>query len=229
MFRSVLFLWFLLVSGGSFATEHDTLSNILPPRNKTRFVFNFDTRNSFIRGEKVFSLGAKLGIEFHKNWRVGVGVYFMPRPLILDAVPPKNSPTPILPITQTRTLFNYFSVYGEYILFQNKHWEFSAPLALGFGNVQTWDLDSNDFAVRPVRKRKVVLLEPSLSGHYRFFSWVGIGAGLGYRRIIATEGHLDILDNRFTRNFDSTFWNVRIKLFPSEIYNVLKGRQRWTD
>lgn len=217
----VFFIPVLARAGGK-----DSLVRVLPVRHKTRLVFNFDTRNSFIRGEKVLTLGAKLGLELHESWRIGMGIYLMPRPLFV-AMPERIGFESIKTNNSQKILFNYFSVYTEYIWFKDRHWELSTPLALGFGNVRTWDIDSTGFAFRPLHRKLVLLLEPSLSGHYKVFSWVGIGAGVGYRHILGTDGHLNTLDSRFTKNFDSLFWNIRLKLFPAELIDVFKGRQKW--
>ena len=226
-----VFLVLLLVAGFARAAEEDSTHYHPPGRAKTRIIFNFDARNSIIRGEKAYLFGTKLGLEFNDRWRTGLGFYFLAPPkeyTNLPALPP-GAPAGIeVPVSQ-RLFFNYFSVFGEYIIYGSKHWELSAPLSIGYGKI-TDENYSEAGNLLTTRKHHVLVLEPAVQGHYKVFSWIGIGAGIGYRHVLGTDGGLHTkYDTRTSRNFDSPVWIAKIKLFPGDILRVLRGKQSLWD
>ncbi|MES2389204.1 MAG: hypothetical protein V4543_14475 [Bacteroidota bacterium] len=199
-------------------------ARIQPGKTNIRLVANLDARNSFILGSQAFMLGGKLGLEFNDRWRTGIGYYFLPKAYIYNYSPPSNEPQPL--VVQQKMSFSYFSLYGEYVMYSNRKWEFSSPVSLGFGNIHMSDLDLNGRPIDKPRNRPVLLIEPYLSGHYRIFSWVGIGAGVGYRHVFDTRKKFKFdNDTRLSRGFDSPIWIVKVKLFPGDILRVFQGRQ----
>ena len=137
--KQVLFLYLILLTFcSSFGqVEADLQLPVEQKKDKLKFVFNFDNRNSFIIGYKVKFSGIKIGLGNSKH-RFGIGLYNTRKPVmrIDDRVYDLGA-------TDT-TLFSYSysSLYYERILLQNKRWELSAPFHFNFGDLRASYVDT---------------------------------------------------------------------------------------
>ena len=189
-------------------TETDTLARKVP---KPRPMLSFDNRRSFLLNRGVRIAGIKMGMEFEGRWRGGFGLYWLRSPIdelrIVDSGPDAGD------TVLARIRFAYIGPYSEVLLFNNKKWEFSAPFTIGFGNSR---LEYTDPAgiVRVLREVTVPLITLNFTGHYKIFSWLGLGAGIGYRKTIS--GNPIVEDN-----FDAPFGILKLKLFLGPIYRAV--------
>ncbi|HYE77238.1 MAG TPA: hypothetical protein VEI97_04555, partial [bacterium] len=72
--------------------------------------------------------------------------------------------------------------------------------------------------LRTVRDR-VLLVEPTIGGHYRVFRWIGMGAGVGWREAFSVKPE-------YGDQLDGPIFYARAKLFLGDLYKVVRGRQR---
>jgi hypothetical protein len=70
-------------------------------------------------------------------------------------------------------------------------------------------------------KVNVWLAEPALAGHYQFNPWVGVGAGIGYRHMLDES-------EKETRDLNSPIYQVKLKIFLSEVYRSVRDRKNTT-
>ena len=209
--RLFLFVgWLLLLLLPAYSQKRNWYSE------KPKFIFFFDNRNSFIKGREADLVGVRLGGEW-KHWRAGIGFYGLSNKQYKNV-----TVTNALGAPQTidvRLRFGYVTVFGEYIFFRNKRWEFSTPLSIGLGQVALET--SKDGEVQKIRKNGIILIEPSITGHFKVFSWVGIGAGVGYRQVLLAP------PNQFGI-FSSPIYIIKLKIFLSPIYKaIFKKEKAW--
>lgn len=174
----------------------------------TNFVLQFDNRNERYHGTSARMRGLRVGLELNKRFRFGMGFYGNSR------FYPYNQPG--LPDSMDQTVrFNYTTVFLEYVAFSNYRWELSFPFSYGRGKIAL-----NHFLAPPnstpvfLEKETIPhvdLLDFAIAGHYKFFSWAGIGSGLGYRQVLLDPEHLRTA-------FSSPYFVVKLKIFMGYIY-----------
>ena len=174
---------------------------------KPHFIIGLDSRRSFIENREVNIFGARVGVEFDRRWRVGLGFYGLAseyeRTFIVDGNP-----------VQGRLNFNYLAWFFEYVPFRNKRWEFSIPGYLGGGTSRFRGVDS-------LTRKTVGVSELSVQGHFKIFNWIGIGAGVGYR-------FLFIPNNQLEENFNNFIYNFKIQFWPGVIYRKIFNKEnKW--
>ena len=194
----------------SHAQETDTLSvdsteefDVNP-----RLVLNLDARRSFIRAQGINAVkisGIKAGIQFGHYFRTGIGIYDLTEDIVLNNIYEERD--------EVRLDFAYIATYFEYLVFVNKRWEFSLQMMVGFGNIQLSYKKVNGTNAE-ILEIPVTLIEISEAGHYRIFSWIGLGAGLGWRRMINAERTIDDA-------FNGPIYIFKIKLFLRPIFEAI--------
>lgn len=187
----------------SLFTEH---------KSGPHFVFNFDTRYTLFGNNPARISGLKAGLEWRNRLRTGLGFYALSTPL-KTRLP---ITTPDQQAIEAQVKFRYVAVYGEYVLLKNKKWEASLPVQLGFGSTLNVYQDASG-NVQRTTKVPLWLIEPSVSGHYKVFPWVGIGAGAGYRQMLTHT-------NRESDKLNGPIYYLKVKLFTGELYRLFKAR-----
>jgi hypothetical protein len=167
---------------------------------KWTFAFQLDNRFSSIRNQEITVFGAKVGFQFKKLTRFGLGSSFIINPVYLDYFNKK--------INQQETnkiSFWYFSVFNDWILYKNSKWECFVTEQIGYGK-PSYVKEVNDDIVSDVN---VDLYVNELSGqvNYKFSSWIGVGAGFGYRSLLNKKSIL-------TSTFDAPIYIAKVIIFP---------------
>lgn len=169
--------------------------------------------------------GLRLGVTIAGRYRMGFSGYMLPKRIDL---PTLQSTTGIDSIYRRFDLV-YFSTFMEFVPLNNFRWELSIPFSVGygFGNILHKPKSETDYKVR--HRRQGVFLHSGVAAHYKVFSWVGIGAGLGYRQVITP-------DSVVNAGLSNLFLTLRFKLFLGDLYlllfkpDVIKGEKlAWKD
>jgi hypothetical protein len=180
---------------------------------KPKFMFSFDGQNTYVEGKDARFFGLKTGIDFKGRVHAGVGLYglrtYLDRSILLgpDTITGKYDTLP-------GTLkFSYITSFIEYVFFQTKHWEFKVPFAFGLGGSSyTYYFTPN--VATDFRKGGVLLMVSGLGVEYKFTSWVGLGAGVGYRQIL--------IRNRLMKDRLSTpYYSLAVKLYFGKLYRYV--------
>jgi hypothetical protein len=184
----------------------------VPALKKARFVFNFDARYTLFENERIRVSGLKTGVEWHNKFRTGVGYYFMLNPHITRF----SATAADQPATEARVKFYYGAVYGEYVLLKTRKWELSLPVQAGLGKLKNQHYTASGNLLHS-QTDPLYLLEPSVAGHFKVWSWAGIGAGLGYRQMLGQA-------QRETNHLNAPIYYVKVKLFAGELYRQLQRK-----
>lgn len=233
----LIFFLFLLTEAslGSGGDEEDVYSSPLWDRYKKsfqlpdtineppdfKFLFGFDSRISFVFNKNTKLSGIKIGIEGDGKHRAGFGFYSLKNPVILKDKPlvidsgsyfngTDSVRYPIVDTFNLRTHYSYLSVFVEPIWISNKKWELTSPFQLGLGEAKI-DYRNNSGVVKDLVKFPFLVTEVSVVGHYKFFPWVGLGAGIGYRAMITSNQ--DVKDA-----FNAPIYIIKLKIFLGDLY-----------
>lgn len=139
--------------------------------------FKLDSRNSFISNYKEPVFGVKIGADFGKKLRLGFGYNFLKTSFITDLR--FDAPRGV-DVIHRNLRVQYFCSYIEYVFYTTKKWEFSVPVQFGIGAIW-YKYSFKDIENLRSRKYLLLLYEPTLSGQYKVFDWLGGGLDVGFR------------------------------------------------
>lgn len=208
-FISIYFLvLFCVYSPSGFSQQEDSVV-----KSKPKFVFSFDARRSFVASQNARIGGIKIGLEYNGEMRYGLGIYNLATPFYRNVLSQDSNGNYVL--IHTKFSFGYVSPYAEYVWINHKKWEVSVPIQIGFGSIGLDYADGRgNYANVPV-----MVLEPSINAHYKFFPWVGVGAGVGYRWTISG-------DKTVTQTFSSPIYIIKLKVFVGYIYRKIFPKKK---
>ena len=211
------------LSGSATKTlfKHDTsITNIDTNKNKTKFIFVIDKRNSIALGTKAKMTGFKIGLEVNRVHRFGLGFYNNSEPIIL--------PDPKFEARnqEAQVEFGYTALYYEHIVFQDHKWELTAPVFFGGGQakIQIVNLDGSEVFDETgntiVEPQIIKMTFTGFSGtaQYKLRPWLGLGVGLGYRFMLSKNENA-------RKAFSSPIYVFKIKVFVGEIIRARKERR----
>ena len=173
---------------------------------KYKFNFQLDNRISSIRGNTITLFGAKIGVQYKNLTRFGVGASFIVNPVEIRYV---NKITKLEEVNYIN--FWYGSLFNDWILYKNDNWECFVSEQIGFGK-PTFERVVGDEVVVDVA---IPLYVNEISGqiNYKMYSWLGFGAGIGYRNILNSNSKLKSA-------LDAPIYIVKIIIYPE---SILKG------
>lgn len=191
-------------------------------------LIGMDNHYTAFFGQNTNFWGAKIGLELMQNYRMGFGAYYMPKKV---AITPQVSDTDTI---YRKFRMHYYTTFFEWIFIRNFRWELAMPVSAGYGRaeVERWLPGRNENVLgRWVPGKDIGMFVGSFSvnAHYKIFSWVGVGLGLGWRQIISPNKEIQ-------DGFSGVILSYKIKLFPHHLYRALfkkekileeKGDYRW--
>lgn len=171
---------------------------------KWKFAFQFDNRFSKIRNNEVTIFGAKVGLQYKKLTRFGIGGSFVLNPIYIEYFNKR------LKQNETNKIsFWYFSVFNDWILYKNKSLECFVTEQVGFGRPNFTKEVNNDV----VADVNVPLYINEISGqvNYKINSWIGLGAGIGYRNLLNKKSVLNT-------TFDAPIYIGKVIFYPEVFF-----------
>ena len=186
-------LWFI-----SASSAQDSIS-----KRKWRFAFQLDNRFSSIKQTNITIFGAKIGLQYKNLTRIGVGGSFILNPVLLTYYDKKTKTT-----ENDNIKFWYLSVFNDWIIFKNKHWECFLTEQIGFGK-PLFTTEVKRLKKNIVSDVELDLFVNEISGqaNYKIASWIGAGAGFGYRNILNSSSDLKSV-------FNAPIYIVKIIVYP---------------
>lgn len=169
-------------------------------QKKWSFAFQLDNRFSSIRNQKITVFGTKIGFQYKKLTRFGMGSSFIINPVYLNYFNKKTNQEETNKIS-----FWYFSFFNDWILYKNNNWELFLTEQLGYGKPSLIK-EVNDDVISDVNVNLYVN-EFSVQVNYKFTSWFGIGAGFGYRSLLNKKS---VLSN----TFDAPIYIAKLIISP---------------
>jgi len=172
-------------------------------KSTPKMTAGFTTRGSFIDGHTANVREITWGVIFQEKLTLGLGYHW------LKTKREKN-------IFQNQQLINtklkmrYFSLNISYMFYQKRNWYISLPVEIGFGNSFRQDESRQRYT-----DQTILLYEPVMLAEYRFFKYLGVAGGFGFRLMLKNNLSLE-------EKFSSPIYVARLKLNFSEIYKDLK-------
>lgn len=166
---------------------------------KPKLLLKMDARNSFVTASYAKVKGIKLGLSYHKIFKVGIGYSWM-----------KSDYFPNQFIDSTNLRFGYGNAFLEYTFFQTEHWHFEIPIQIGIGRISYKNTDQNI-----LQKQWVPIWEPAMTFEYIFLKYFGVGVGAGYRLVIKPKTPI-------IERFTSPIYIFKFKIYFGDIYNDVK-------
>ena len=169
-----------------------------------QFDFQFDNRYSKIKEHEVVIMGAKIGVQYKKLTRFGVGTSFLIRPIDILSTNKKT-----LKLIEYKTSFWYVSLYNDWILYKSNHWECFLTEQIGYGRPS----DVKEINGKVVRDGVLELYvnEISTQTNYKINTWLGLGAGVGYRNLLNQNSVL-------SSSFDGPIYIFKVIVCPTAIF-----------
>ncbi len=180
---------------------------------KWKFDMVLDGRNSFDDGNPVRVAGLRLGLEYKRVHRFGVGVYG------LSELTRDNFQTFEGEYVTAQLKFDYNSIYYERVLFFSKRWEISGTAHLGAGQIKVSYDNPKDstqrFIGEPIEAR---IMELSASTYFHLTWWFSVGAGVGHRWTGQTPTELGNI-------YDSTVYLAKAKFRFGKMLRAIGNKQ----
>ncbi|RAR71821.1 hypothetical protein CLV55_106174 [Flavobacterium aciduliphilum] len=175
--------------------------------NKWKFAFQLDNRFSSIRGKEVTVFGGKVGVQYRKLTRFGLGGSIVMNPVYIEYFNRKVNAQETNKIS-----FWYVSIFNDWILYKNKKWECFATEQVGFGRPNFTKEINNDV----VSDVDVAVYVNEISGqvNYKIVPWIGVGAGIGHRNLLNKKSVLNT-------TFDAPIYIAKIILYPDFFFKKL--------
>lgn len=174
-------------------------------QQKPKFSLRFDTRNSFISNKAAKIRGIKFGLDYGKDVTVGMSFNWLDKKFSTTKEVKVGADT-----LEANLDFGYLGFYFEYTFFRTEHWEISIPVQLGFGSTYFAYKDGNDKQKR-LSQKPIIVYEPSMTADYRFWRYLGVGAGVGYRLMLVNNKDIE-------GNFNSPIYVLKLKVYLGDIY-----------
>lgn len=178
-------------------------------KQKPKFFLQFDSYNSIVTGSKANAPGIKIGLDYGKKIRFGVGYFKLNTDVVEKFYNLKGEGDTV----RAELSSHYFTVGAEYVLFRKGPWQISVPAHIGLGS-SYFQYPDSVYGEQKIHRKGIVLFEPAITGHYKIIKWVGVGFGVGYRLMLKNNPEVD-------DNFNSPLYVIRLKIFFDEIYKSI--------
>ena len=205
-FRIAFLLTNLLFAASSFAQLNEEVWIIGGKKflgdgfKEWKVDFVFDGRNSFADGEPIGVGGLRLGIEYFRVNRFGIGIYGLNQPVTRTNFMLGDANLDVANFT-----LSYATLYYERVLFFNPKWEISGTLHAGRGEVTINARNPLTTEWGPYGRVEVRPFELSSSAYHHLSWWLSVGAGVGYRWMLETPSELRDI-------YSSTVYLVKVKV-----------------
>ena len=174
---------------------------------KPRVVVKLDMRGSFVRNRNVQIAGAKVALEHAGRFQYGIGYSFLFTPVSGLAQVEGLGEVP------TRLRVGYLSPYVDYAFYQRGPWEVRLPVQLGIGRAATTYRD-------PERRRQqlqatgLLIYEPAMTVQYRFWKYLALSGGWGFRLVWQTGDKLG-------ENLNAPIYSLGVRVFFGDLWRDL--------
>ncbi len=180
-------------------------------KTKPKLDVKFDNRFSFIRDNALKTIGIKVGLNFRRTFKVGIGANQMLLPIETTTIDNEGNSVPV------NLEYFYFSPFIEYVYFNSKRWEFSLSIQHGVGGASYQYTNSQGKKVK-LQESLVLSYEPATLIDYKIVRWVGIGTGVGYRVVYYKEAGIK-------EQFSSPEYVIKLKVYLGEIVRTITGKE----
>ena len=179
-------------------------------KQKPKIFFNLTTFNSTVSGEFVAFSGIRVGLNYNKRVKFGLGLYGLNTQVVSSIRVEGDSSYD----TNAELKLAFFALSAEYVFFHRYPWQFSfVPFQIALGEGHYEYVKEPDKIRTETTKQSIVLYEPSVMGQYSIFRWIGLGASVGYRFRLYS-------DKELKEDLSSPTFSFGLRLFVDELYKM---------
>jgi len=210
VYKKIIVLYLTLITFSTLVFAQ----NDNQPEKKHKIIFSFDNRNTFILGSRAAMSGIKFGVEHNKRHRFGMGIYAIKSKTFILLGQQQITYEPQKGVLRDTLVdlfagLDYLTLYYEYVWLSKKRWEIATPVSFGFGTASVnYTLNKEKITYKSI---PILSIESVVGAHYKIFSWVGIGVGIGYRKIIYS-------DKTIGHRLDAPLYILKVKLFLGSLF-----------
>ncbi len=161
---------------------------------------SFDGRNSFSERRAVRVAGLRVGAEYLRVHRFGIGFYDLSAPVRQEVY--TNPDTSFSPASLT---LSYRSFYYERVLYFDPKWELSGTAHLAVGDIVVNRTSTRTGLFEEYERLEVNPVELSASAYHHLTWWLSAGFGVGHRWMVNTPEEIVPL-------YNSTVFLAKVKL-----------------
>lgn len=166
-------------------------------------------RGSFIRNRNVQIAGVKLGLEHAGRFQYGLGYNFLLSPVTREVTVEGMGPATL------ELRLAYLSPYVDYAFYQRGPWEVRLPVQLGVGGARTVFRDGEG-RLRPLQRTAILVYEPAMTVQYRFWRYLAVGGGWGFRLVWQTGDKLG-------ESLNAPIYALGLRVFFGDIWKDFQG------
>lgn len=196
-------------------------------KGKRSLMIRYESRNSFADHNHIEIASVKGGITFGKRVSLGAGWCWLTSP-VYDKIYINDAENGFQDFVDSRLKLQYFCFYGDYVFHKTRRWIYSIPMQFGVG--ETKMQYTYQGAKHYYGKSPLVLYEPGVNVKFKVFSWLGLGANVGYRMILKNNKYVNRKMNSPVYSFGVLIWwdELARALFPKneKVINLL-GESDW--
>lgn len=198
----------LLLPLGARAQLLDSIALFL--KEPPRAVVKLDVRGSFVDNRNVRLMGVKLGLEHAGRFQYGIGYTFLFSPVeqVRNVAGVGN--------TNVRLHVGYISPYVDYAFYQRGRWEVRIPVQIGIGGAST-SYTSAEGGRTTYQRTGLLLYEPAMTVQYRFWKYLAVGGGWGFRLVLQTGDHIG-------ENLSAPIYALGLRIFFGDLYRDTVGQ-----
>lgn len=189
--RTLLIIFGLVTMLSQRATANDSTK----VKAAFKVVLNFDARRTWVNDASVRFNGLRLGVQRGRDL-IAIGLYGLGDPYVQPAVD-----LGALGQRQFYTRFSYTGLTYERLLIDSKRWQAGIPLSVGLGNYRTSYRDTSNGAEIAYGVNELVPLEAYLHADYNVVWFIFVGAGVGYRYVLADDPYATRILSDYTYYF----------------------------
>ncbi len=146
-----------------------------------KVVLNFDARRTWVNDASVRFNGLRIGAQRGRDL-IALGFYGLGDPYIQPSVDLGT-----LGKREFYTRFSYTALTYERLIIDSKRWQAGIPISVGLGNYRTSYRDSTNGTEIAYGVNELVPVEAYLHADYNLFWFIFVGAGAGYRYVLAAD------------------------------------------
>lgn len=152
-----------------------------PAYRRFKMDLSLDGRQTLIGTQRARVGGIRVGLEYRRVHRIGIGLYGLGEGVVLNSLPEIDST-----ITWAKLTLAYQSIYYERVMYFSRKLEWSLTCHYGLGTITGNYMRSGVVANEVLPEQRLKVLEFSSLGYYNLNYWCSIGAGVGYRYMLST-------------------------------------------
>lgn len=176
------------------------------------FLVEFDTRHSFISGRPGKIFGLKFGLEHGDRVSYGGGINW------LTNTPAHRRELGFGDTTVDGSLsFWFLSPFFKYTFYESPRWRLSMPVRIGVGRASFTYYDPEQ-QKQQERKRWVFNYEPMMTVQWKFWRYLGLSGGIGYRIIILDRKLIPERFNSSPYRFSSPTYALGLNFFFGKLF-----------